>query len=201
VERKIMIAYKKVLLCIAASIAVLGLVAAYLGGARSVRSGSTARSEAILESFWDNAVREARERRVKLLSQTDHEALLKAGRALLCHVQMIVDPATGSKIYSIPKGVEVPKIIKDILCGRGGISAYDGYLRIAMFGGWDDYGVKVYPEDFTEPKNNFKYGDCKLLDGLWYYDENYRWGQEYDEYVRSLVAKNKASGQKTSEKN
>ncbi len=140
-------------------------------------------------AFIGDPARENRERRVKLLSQADHKALLKAGREVLRQAQVEQDPNT--PMYSLPKGVKIPAVIRNLLDGHGGISYYHGCLTIAMFGGWDDYGVTVYPEDFTPPHVNFKYGDYKLLEGLWYYDENYRWGEEYDREVRALVASNK----------
>jgi hypothetical protein len=63
-----------------------------------------------------------------------------------------------------------------------------------MHGGWDHikremshFGVNIYPEDFKEPKGNFKYGDRELLPGLWYYDEGYLRNPEFDKIIEKLI--------------
>jgi hypothetical protein len=53
-----------------------------------------------------------------------------------------------------------------------------------MHGGFDHFGVYAYPEDFKEPHDSFRYGDRKLIDGLWYYDEEYHYDPE--EYGRRI---------------
>ncbi len=63
-------------------------------------------------------------------------------------------------------------------------------MMIEMHRGMDHFGVDLYAEDFREPYPDFKYGDRKLIDGLWYYDEQYQWSHKYDEVVESRLKRN-----------
>lgn len=69
--------------------------------------------------------------------------------------------------------------------------AADGYLSIEMHGGMDHFGVRIYPEDFVEPHPGYKYGNRKLLDGIWYYDEEYNYDADYDKVIDQWLAKSK----------
>jgi len=127
--------------------------------------------------------------RIRLLSGANHLALLEAGRAILGQVSK--DYLDTSKLQPVgdlplPRGVCVPQAIRD-LRPRGIYLNCDGYLTIEMHGGIDHFGVCIYPDDFREPCVGFKYGDRELLKGLWYYDENYRYGSRYDETVQEML--------------
>jgi len=67
---------------------------------------------------------------------------------------------------------------------------YDRYLIIEMHGGMEHFGVRIYPDDVNEADSGFAYGDRKLLEGLWYYDEQYNYGrEEYDKQIDGLIAR------------
>lgn len=62
-------------------------------------------------------------------------------------------------------------------------------MMMEMHGGMDHFGVLVYSEGFREPFPGFKYGDRKLVDGLWYYDEDYHLNPDYDKVVEKMLWK------------
>jgi hypothetical protein len=106
----------------------------------------------------------------KLLYKTDHQMLLKAGREILSQVPCTNNNTEGVHKYPIPNEVKIPKMIQDMKPRAILMSSY-GYLEIRMHGGMDHFGVYIYPEDFNVPFPNFPYGDQKLTEGLWYYDD------------------------------
>jgi len=132
----------------------------------------------------------ARSAMIRLLCKTDHEALLEAGREVLSQVHIEPDPDGIGRLgaFSVPKGVKIPKAIRK-LRPRGLCVTYDGCLVIAMSSAIDHFGVRIYPEGFQPPEPGFRYGDRKLLDGLWYYDEGYRHNPRYDEQIDALLRK------------
>lgn len=132
----------------------------------------------------------AQHRRVVILCDTDHQALLKAGREILSKIPKDrfhphSDGGIDSGIFSVPEGIQIPQAIKDLKSGF--VIDYDGYLRIEMHGGMDHFGVKIYPEDYKKPRDYFKYGDRELLPGLWYYDDGYLHNPEYDKRIDELI--------------
>jgi len=59
------------------------------------------------------------------------------------------------------------------------------------------YGVVAYPENYgSTPDDSFKYGDrlwgIELIDGLWYYDEDFQNYPEQMKEVKELLKKRKA---------
>jgi hypothetical protein len=155
-------------------------------------------------AYWGKAIEDAQNRRVLLLCNTDHHALLKAGREILSQVPKDrLNPQPDGIRHvgdiGIPKGVEIPQAILD-LKPRGCLVSLDGYLTLEMHGGLDHFGVQIYPEDFMEPEepgDYFKYGDRELLPGLWYYDEGYHYGpEEYDKRINELIEENTENGNK-----
>ena len=141
-------------------------------------------------------------RRVLLLCNTDHQALLNAGREILSQVpedRLRINPTPdgirhlGDFKFILPEEVEIPQVVRDLkpyVC----LISYGGCLTVEMHGGWDHikremshFGVNIYPEDYKEPERNFKYGDRELLPGLWYYDEGYLRNPEYDEWIEKLI--------------
>jgi hypothetical protein len=114
---------------------------------------------------------------------------LRAGREVLRQIPK--DYLTSSGFYAgkrvigfrpLPNGIQEPDIIRDLSPGGTSVS-YDGYLTLEMHGGMDHFGVRIYPEGFKAPDAYFIYGDRKLLEGLWYYDENYVYDKEYDKRI------------------
>ena len=139
-------------------------------------------------------IHQAQQRRIMLLCDTDHQALLKAGREILSKIPKDrfhphSDGGIDSGIFSVPEGIQIPQAIKDLKSGY--VVDYDGYLRIEMHGGMDHFGVKIYPEDFKKPRGYFEYGDKELLHGLWYYDDGYLHNPEYGKRISKLIDKHK----------
>ena len=177
----------KVSLVIVVPIMLLGLVVYYFL--------FLSQSTFVLEVLWKHGIREAQQRRVLLLCDTNHQALLKAGREILNQApkdRMNPQP-DGIRVLGdigVPSGVEIPRAIQDLkphVC----LISLDGYLTLEMHGGMDHFGVRIYPEDYKEPDRYFKYGDRELLPGLWYYDEGYINNPEYDKKIDKLIKEHK----------
>jgi hypothetical protein len=142
---------------------------------------------------------QAQHRRVVILCDTDHQALLKAGREILSKIpkDRLNPQPNGTTLmgsFNVPEGVQIPQAIKDLRSGC--VVNYDGYLRMEMHGGMDHFGVLIYPVDFKKPYNSFEYGDKELLPGLWYYDDGYLHNPEYDKRIDELIKKHKKNGNK-----
>ena len=56
-------------------------------------------------------------------------------------------------------------------------------MTIEMGDGFSGFGVKAYPESFKEPYSGFQYGNRKIIEGLWYYDDEYIDNPGYDKKV------------------
>jgi len=127
-------------------------------------------------------VDESRRARERLLSETDHELLLEAGRESLR--QHKGDPVV-HKVGHRPKSTVVqqfPKVILDL--APEAIFIEGDRIVIDMFSnGLDHFGVFVYPEDFEGPKK----GDRMLIEGLWYYDDKYIHDPKYDQWVDRMI--------------
>ena len=143
-------------------------------------------------AFWEKAIEKAQHRRVLLLCNTDHQALLNAGREILSqvpkdHLNPQPDRIRHVGEIGVPKGITIPQAIRD-LKPHGCLVNLDGYIVLEMHGGMDHFGVNIYPENYKEPERNFQYGDRELLPGLWYYDEGYHYGpEEYDKRIDELI--------------
>ena len=175
----------KITVGIVIPIIILGLVICFL---------FFSRSNFVIEIFWDHLIHQAQRRRVLLLCNTDHQALLKAGREILNQIpkDRLNPQPDGTKLmgsFNVPEGIQIPQEIKDLRSGC--VIDYDGYLRMEMHGGMDHFGVKIYPEDFKEPDVYFTYGDRELLPGLWYYDEGYLHNPEYNKRIDELIEEHK----------
>ncbi|HEC03447.1 MAG TPA: hypothetical protein ENI81_07915 [Phycisphaerales bacterium] len=130
------------------------------------------------------------QRRVRLLCETDHERLLKAGREILSKGP---DPKNYRPYgpihidgFPVPRGVPIPRIIWRIR-PHAVLINFNGYLVLHMTEGLANYGVKVYPEGFKPPGDRFRYGHRELLPGLWYYDDRYRRDPGYNETIDEII--------------
>ncbi len=54
------------------------------------------------------------------------------------------------------------------------------------------FGVIAYPQDFKPPYAGFKYGGNRMLiEGLWYFDNEYATDPEYDKVIVKLIERGK----------
>lgn len=75
------------------------------------------RSDFVWSFLWGHGMRQAQQRRVLLLCETDHQALLKAGREILTHelVKKKLRERQGiAGNFHIPTGVQIPEAIVDL---------------------------------------------------------------------------------------
>jgi hypothetical protein len=134
-----------------------------------------------------------RQRLLRLLSETDHQALLEACREI--SKEVTTDNLAPNR-YIVrykpdPEISRFPQIILDIepLC----IDIYnDGRVSLEMTGAIHHRGVTAYPENYEKPSDNFTFGDKKIIDGLWYYEDHYN--PKYDDKrIESMLKKGKRS--------
>ena len=139
-------------------------------------------------SFSDDMARELAQAETRRLCETDHQALLEACRELSRQVKA---GELKDGVYGPPEVLRFPEPIptlqpKFVTIGR------DGPVLVEMgFGLWP-LGVYAYPEDFPQHPPPFKYGDRKLLEGLWYYEDGYSLDPNaYDKRIDRLLSRNK----------
>ncbi|MHC4174394.1 MAG: hypothetical protein ACYST5_15850 [Planctomycetota bacterium] len=146
-----------------------------------------------LGGFMFFAVKEAEQRQVRLLCETDHQALLEACRELSRRV------ATGDlkpqqynvRIHLHPAASRFPQPILDLEPTYVIINR-DGCVHIELHGGFLHYGAMAYPKDYKKPPiAGFKLGDKKLIDGLWYYSEGYEGNPKQQKRIEALLQKGK----------
>jgi len=167
---------------------VIGVVLAVLGASLIVCFVPPVRDLAF-RAFCLHAINRAQQRRARLLCETDHQALLDAGRQVLRQAPIESQTEDGRKPSGhlpVPKAVEIPKAIRR-LKPHGLFVDYDGYVTMEMHGGMDHFGIRIYPADFNEPEPNFFYGHRKLVEGLWYYDDGYLHNPEYDKRIDAII--------------
>ena len=137
-------------------------------------------------------VQKGRQREERLLSETDHQTLLEACRELSRRVTTgDLEPRQYNvRLKRHPEASRFPQAILD-LEPTYVIITTDGRVMIELHGGFLHYGVTAYPEDYEKPHYSFKYGDKKLIDGLWYYDDGYVGNPEYDKKIEALIRRGK----------
>lgn len=187
-------ARKIMVLGITVAVVVLGLIAGFVFWRSDYMQR---RHERELLAFWEEGIKDAQRRRVLLICDTSHQALLKAGREILNQAPKdLLNPQPDGIRHlgdiGVPAGVDIPRAIRD-LKPHGCLISLDGYLTLEMHGGMDHFGVRIYPEDYKEPDRYFKYGDKELLPGLWYYDDGYIHNPEYDKRIDDLIAEHMES--------
>ena len=94
-----------------------------------------------------------------------------------------------SGFRSLPVVPEFPQPIMDLAPNY--VYIQDGYVKLEMYGGMDHLGVCAYPEDFEKPYTAFEYGNRELIEGLWYYDDEYFNNSTYDKKIELLLQKRK----------
>ncbi|MBC8472648.1 MAG: hypothetical protein H8D56_24550 [Planctomycetes bacterium] len=133
-----------------------------------------------------------RQKKVRLLSETDHQALLEACREISREIFAGNLPPTRYLIRPepVPEISLFPQLILDVEPMFIQTKS-DGRVSVGMQGGWHHYGVTAYPEGFEKPSNSFKYGDKKIIDGLWYYEDGYN--PRYNKWIEKMIQKGKKS--------
>jgi hypothetical protein len=143
-------------------------------------------------------IRKGKQRQMRLLCETNYQVLLEACRQLSSRVAAgdLKPQQYNIRLKPNPESSRFPQPILDLEPTYVIIGA-DGIVQIELHGGFLHYGVIAYPEDYKEPPYSFKYGDRKLIDGLWYYDEGYEGNPEYQKKIEALIEEGKArqSGQ------
>jgi len=135
-------------------------------------------------------------RRPVLLYETDHRALLKACRELSKQVAAgkLKPGMYGLNPPRDPETRQFPQLILDLVPLRVDVEK-DGQVDIIM-SPVVMYGVSAFPEDFEGSVGElYKYGDevwgIELIDGLWYYDEDFQKHPDRKKEVEELLKKRK----------
>jgi len=137
-------------------------------------------------------------RRPVLLYETDHRALLEACRVLPRQVASSQLKPGSYQVNSRnpdPESKLFPQLIQDLLPLRVDILK-SGVVDIIM-SSRVIYGVVAYPENYgSTPDDSLKYGDrlwgIELIDGLWYYDEDFQNHPEHMKELEQLLKKRKS---------
>jgi len=150
----------------------------------------------LIHGFVSSGVKRAQQMQVRLLCNTDHQALLEACRELSRRAGR-GDLKPGR--YNVrsdrhPKVSQFPKAILDLEPSYVYIDENDsGRVMVAMHGGLVHFGVEAYTEDYKKPSFvGFKFGDKELIPGLWYYDDGYDHNPLlYDKRIEELIKEHK----------
>jgi len=122
--------------------------------------------------------------RIRLLCETDHQALLEAGRELS---RRVVSEGSGVNTYIGADVSQLPEPIPSLRPHHVTIDR-DGLVKIEMYTGWSPLGVYVFPEGHEKP--SVGYGQRRLLEGLWYYDDGYSVDPAaYDKVIDAILVK------------
>lgn len=135
-------------------------------------------------------------RRSLLLYESDHQALLEACKELSKQVDTGQLKPGYYTLYGTPdpETKQFPQPILDLEPLQV-IIEKDGLVNIFM---WPSvmYGLIVFPEKDedspTEPKDNYEGWRIELIDGLWYYDEDFLKHPEHMKEVEELLKKRKS---------
>ena len=139
-------------------------------------------------------------RRPVLLYETDHRELLEACRELSMQVATERLEPGSYWIHSDtnPESRQFPQLILSLDPLRVEVEK-DGWVNI-MMSPVVMYGVVAYPEDYEGTLSGLyeyaKVWGLELIDGLWYYDEDFRKHPEHMKEVEELLKKRKAEDQR-----
>ncbi len=133
------------------------------------------------------------ELRIRVLCKTDYRALLDACRELSQRADK--GELQHKKYFVYARGPDVSTFPRAILDLEPSTVTIDttGRVMIAVVGGLGGhFGVLAYPEGFEASYPDFKCGDRKLIDGLWYYDEKYNENPGYDKRIDAVIKRYRA---------
>ena len=126
--------------------------------------------------------------RVRIFCKSDHEALLQACRDLSQRADV---GRHETRVYEVGifSGLSLPGPIR-ALRPREVIVSKNGIVRISMYSGWHPFGVWACPEGYVGHRPDK--AKRKLLEGLWYYDEDYNYSPEgLDKHIDALIEEHK----------
>lgn len=126
--------------------------------------------------------------RYRVLCEADHRALVAAGRDILAEVSKgnVKYGAYSVRDGCLSNGVRLPQAIADIQPYKVHVLG-EGFLRIEL-GLFTHFGVIVFPIGYHGAIPESAYGNRKLVDGLWYFDDRYKW-PEYAEEIENMLRK------------
>ena len=134
---------------------------------------------------------QAERARARLLCETDHQVLLDACRDLLRQqkeprVYVLDDRRASEAVLQLPKPILelAPETV---------VVQSDGCVRIGMIGGGlrPSLGAYAYIEGFEKANPHYAFGDRKLIEGLWYYDDQYNGDPSYDKVIDKIIEEGK----------
>jgi len=132
-------------------------------------------------------VRKGEQRQIRLLSETDYRVLLEACRVAS---EELKPQQYNVRLNPDPEALRLPQPILDLEPTYVVIGDH-GIVQIELHGGFLHYGVTAYPKDYKKPPG-VEYGDRKLIDGLWYYNDDYTGNSALQKRIEALIEKGKA---------
>jgi hypothetical protein len=149
----------------------------------------------VLYAYMKEVKKDVKQMQVRLLCETDHQALLEACNELS---QQVAEGNLKPGRYNIrrdrhPLASRFPQPILDLAPSYVYIDENDsGRVMVEMMGGLGHFGVEAYTEDYKKPSFvGFKFGDRELIPRLWYYDDGYIDNPKYDKRIEALMKKSK----------
>lgn len=138
--------------------------------------------------------KKTKERYVRLLCDTDYQALLEGCRELS---RMRIAGELKKSEYMVRNNPEAeklrfPRVILGLEPTYVDIDS-EGRVIVELGGGLHHFGVYGYPDGYEKPIFNFKYGDKRLIDGLWYYEDGYEGNAEHQKRIEALIEKGKTA--------
>ncbi len=128
---------------------------------------------------------QVRQARIRLLRETDHQALLDACRELSRR-------SANKELHSAAPWESWPEVPEVIRALRPSLVLIDreGRVNIELGNKWWPLGVWAFPEGYE--KRCIGYGDRELVKGLWYYEHGYSKDPDvYDKNIDELLSKNR----------
>jgi len=141
--------------------------------------------------------KKTKERYVRLFCDTDYWALLEGCRELSRKVTTGELKKCEYMVRNNPEAETLgfPRVILGLEPTYVHIDS-EGRVIVELGGGLHHFGVYGYPSDYKKPLLNFKYGNRKLVDGLWYYEDDYEGNPELQKRIEALIEKGKARQRK-----